>query len=89
MSQSEAAGAAPPRRLGVDVVLTALVYLAALCGVAFLAFVIVIVLAGPHAGLLPQFMEGVILVAGWLAVLALPPLIARKVWRRRRATARQ
>ena len=35
-----------------------------------------------HAGLLPQWAEVIVVVLGWLAVLVLPVLSARKVWRR-------
>lgn len=59
-------------------------YLGSLVVVAALSFIVVIFLAGPHAGLLPHFLEIVVLVLGWLAVLVLPFLAAWKVWRRLR-----
>lgn len=62
--------------------LTLLAWLLVLAAVAALALVIVIVVAGPHAGLLPRPLEAVVLAAGWLAVLVLPVLVARAVWRR-------
>lgn len=61
---------------------TLLVYVAALVAVAFVAFFVVIFLAGPHAGLLPQWAAVIVQVLGWLAVLVLPALAARKFWRR-------
>ncbi len=61
---------------------TLLVYVAVLAVMAFVAFFVVIFLAGPHAGLLPQWAEVIVLVVGWLAVLVLPALAARKFWRR-------
>lgn len=64
------------------VFLTALTYLASLLGVAAVSFIVVIVLAGPHAGLLPHWLEAVVLGLGWLAVLVLPILAARTAWRR-------
>jgi hypothetical protein len=64
------------------IVATILTYLLALVVVACVAFVVVIVLAGPHSGLLPFWLEGVVGAAGWLAVLVVPALLARKVWRR-------
>ncbi|MGQ0655588.1 MAG: hypothetical protein ACT4P4_25565 [Betaproteobacteria bacterium] len=67
------------------VVLTALAYLASLVLVAAGALVAVAFLAGPHAGLLPQPAEIAVLVLGWLAVLVLPVLVARRVWRSRSA----
>ncbi len=66
----------------VKILSTILAYLLALVVVACIAFVVVIVLAGPHSGLLPYWLEGVVGAAGWLAVLVLPILLARKVWRR-------
>jgi len=57
-------------------------YLGALIVVAVAAFFIVIVLAGPHAGLLPHFLEVVVIVLGWLSVLLLPAAAAWTVWRR-------
>lgn len=62
--------------------LALLVYLAALAVVAVAAFFVVIVFAGPHAGLLPHWAEVIVLILGWLAVLVLPALAARKFWSR-------
>jgi hypothetical protein len=66
----------------MKILATFLTYVLALVVVACIAFVVVIVLAGPHAGLLPSWLEAVVASAGWLAVLALPIILARKVWRR-------
>lgn len=63
-------------------VLTLLTYLLSLAGVAGLVFLIVILLAGPHAGLLPAVGEAVVLILGWLAVILLPVWSALRVWRR-------
>lgn len=60
-------------------------YLGALAIVAAAAFFAVIVLAGPHGGLLPRALEGAVLVVGWLAVLVVPAWVAWTVWRRGRA----
>jgi hypothetical protein len=62
--------------------ITAVAYVGMLAVVAAIAFFVVLFLAGPHAGLLPQWAEAAVLVAGWLAVLVLPVLTARKVWLR-------
>ena len=62
--------------------LTALAYAAALVVVAGVAFVAVMVVAGPHAGLLPPWLEAVVLTAGWLLVIVVPVYVARAVWRR-------
>lgn len=64
----------------MKILLTALSYFAALVLVAVVAFFVVIVLAGPHSGLLSQPLEVLVLGLGWIAVLVLPGLIARKVW---------
>jgi len=66
----------------VRIVLTLIAYLVALAAVAVIAFFAVIFLAGPHAGLLPAWLEAVVLGLGGLAVLLLPVLAARAVWRR-------
>ena len=64
--------------------LALLTYLVSLVVVAALALVIVLVLAGPHAGLLPQWAEVLLLVAGWLAVLLMPIWITVWIYRRMR-----
>jgi hypothetical protein len=66
----------------VRFVATAVAYIASLVVVAALTFFTVLVLAGPHAGLLPSWLELVVLGLGWLAVFVLPVLAARAVWRR-------
>jgi hypothetical protein len=57
-------------------------YLLSLPVVVVIVFFVVIFLAGPHAGLLPHPLEVVILVLGWLSVLAVPVWVAARVWRR-------
>jgi hypothetical protein len=64
------------------ILVTALTYIASLFVTTIAAFFFVIILVGPHAGLLPSWLEAIVLGLGWLAVLILPVLIARKVWRR-------
>lgn len=60
----------------------ALAYLAALAVVTPVSGFAVLVLAGPHAGILPTALEPVAALMGFAAVLILPALIARSVWRR-------
>lgn len=60
-------------------------YVVTLVLLAGACFVLVLVLAGPHAGLLPRALEVAVLVAGWAVVLVVPALVARRVWRRRDA----
>lgn len=62
--------------------LAALAYFVSLVVVAVCAFFVVIVLAGPHAGLLPQPLEVLVLLLGWTCVLIVPVWVARWVWRR-------
>lgn len=66
----------------VRLFLAMLAYAAALLVVASLVFAVVIVLAGPHAGILSYALEVLVMVLGWLVVLVVPFLVARKVWLR-------
>lgn len=66
----------------MKVVATAVAYMVSLAIVAALSFFAVLILAGPHTGLLPSWLEPAVLGIGWLAVLVLPVLVARVVWRR-------
>ena len=66
----------------MKILATILTYLLSLAVIACLAFVVVIVLAGPHSGLLPDWLESTVAVAGLLSVLIFPVLLAHKVWRR-------
>lgn len=67
--------------VAVRALLAVLAYLLALAAVAVCAFFAVIVLAGPHAGLLPRPLEVLVLMLGWAAVLVVPMLVARTAWR--------
>jgi hypothetical protein len=48
--------------------------------VSAISFFVVIILAGPHAGLLPAWLEMVVLFLGWLAVIVIPIMAAIRVW---------
>lgn len=61
---------------------TILAYLATFVVVAAAAFFGVLVLAGPHGGALPSFMQTPALLLGWVLVLVVPVLAARWAWRR-------
>lgn len=61
--------------------LAVLVYLVSLAVVAALALLIAIVLAGPHAGLLPEWAEILVLAMGWTTVIALPVWTAHRFYR--------
>lgn len=67
----------PPLRI----LLTVLVFALALAICAPLIFLAAMLLAGPHAGLLPQPLEVTVLLCGWLALILLPTLAARALWR--------
>jgi hypothetical protein len=58
-------------------------YLVSLVIVAAIAFFLVLISAGPHAGLLPDWAENAVLLLGWVSVIVLPIITARKVWRSR------
>jgi hypothetical protein len=66
----------------VKIAATLLAYLLSLVLVAAVALVVVLFVAGPHSGLLPQWAEAIVLALGWIAVLVLPVFPARAVWRR-------
>lgn len=61
---------------------TLFAYLLSLGVVGVIAFFAVIILAGPHSGLLPSWLEDVVLALGWLAALVVPGIVALRVWRR-------
>jgi len=42
----------------------------------------VLVLAGPHSDILPSWLQGVVFVFGWAAVIAVPITVGRFTWRR-------
>jgi hypothetical protein len=63
---------------------TALAYVVALALVAIVTSFAVLYLVGPHGGLLPQSFYIPILSLGWMAVIVLPVLFARWMWRRLR-----
>ena len=67
---------------------TALAYLLSLVVIAAISLAVVLLVAGPHSGLLPSWLEPWVLGLGWLVILILPVLIARKVWRRFDRSAR-
>ncbi len=61
---------------------TVIAFLVTLFIVAALAVVCVMLLAGPHSGIMPPALEPVVLALGWLAVLGLPAFVAYRVWRK-------
>ncbi|NLO79122.1 MAG: hypothetical protein GX093_02240 [Xanthomonadaceae bacterium] len=60
----------------------ALAYAVTLVAVAVAAILAVLILAGPHGGLLPSWTKPFVLALGWLAVLILPAWLVRWVWGR-------
>jgi hypothetical protein len=61
---------------------TALAYLLSLVVIAAISLATVLLIAGPHSGMLPSWLEPWVLGLGWLVILFVPALIARSVWRR-------
>jgi hypothetical protein len=57
-------------------------YFGTLVLVSVIAFFAVLLLAGPHGGVLPRAYGGVVLFIGWIAVIALPFRAAWAAWRR-------
>ena len=62
------------------ILLTVAAYLISLLLVAAISFLVVIIFAGPHAGLLPAWLEMVVIFFGWLAVIIIPIMSAFRVW---------
>lgn len=66
----------------LHVVVALLAFAASFAATAVAAFFAVLLLAGPHGGLLPRSLHGATLAIGWLVVLALPTWVAIWTWRR-------
>jgi hypothetical protein len=64
------------------ILVTLLAFLALLLSTAATAFFAVLILAGPHGGVLPRALHPATLALGWLCVLVVPLVGARWVWRR-------
>ena len=47
-----------------------------------IVFFLVLVLAGPHGGALPASLAPAVLIGGWVILLGLPVLVARRVYLR-------
>lgn len=73
----------PDKRLPAPMIwlLTGLTWLVTLALTGALTFGAVLLVAGPHAGLLPPGMEAVVIAAGWLFVLVVPVWISHRAWR--------
>ena len=61
---------------------TCVAFLIALAATAAVAFFAVLLLAGPHGGVLPSPLHTATLVLGWLVVVIVPILASRWAWRR-------
>ena len=64
------------------IVVTLLAFATSFAATAAVALFAVLLLAGPHGGLLPRSLHGAALALGWLVVLALPSWVATWTWRR-------
>lgn len=62
--------------------LTAVTFLVSFAVIGVVSFFFVVFLAGLHADLLPEPLEVVVAIVGWLSVLVIPLLVARLVWKR-------
>jgi hypothetical protein len=65
------------------ILVVTLAFLASLALTAMAVFFSVLVLAGPHGGVLPTSLHTSTLALGWLLVIFVPALVAHWVWRRR------
>ena len=70
-------------------VIVALAYIASLLLTAVVAFFAVIFVAGPHSDVLPGWLQTPALLLGCALVIAVPVLIARRVWRALSRTSSQ
>jgi hypothetical protein len=61
--------------------LAASAYVVSLLLTAIAVSFAVLVLVGPHGGMLPRIFEKPLIIVGWTAVLVLPVLSARWMWR--------
>lgn len=59
-----------------------LAFFLTLIATVVVAAIVVLVVVGPHTGLLPPALETIVLAVGWLAVIVVPLLVARRVARR-------
>ena len=66
----------------MKIVYTAFAYIVGLTLVAAVASLAVLFLVGPHGGILPEWAYLPVLALGWMAVIVLPVLFARWMWRR-------
>ena len=64
------------------ILLVIVTYLGTLVLVSVVAFFAVILLAGPHGGVLPRAYGNLVLIVGWFAVITVPLWAAWAVWRR-------
>jgi hypothetical protein len=62
--------------------LTVLAYLGLLCLVGVVALFFALLFGESHGGLLPYSLRPIAFILAWAAVLVLPVLGARAVWRR-------
>ena len=66
----------------MKVLITVAASLISLAVAAGLALVFVLVLAGPHSDILPSWLRPAVFVLAWMAVVAVPFIVGRSIWRR-------
>ena len=64
------------------ILITGLVYLGSLTVTLPAAFVLALILAGPHSSLLPSVLQPLVLILGWAAVIFLPLTAAVWMWKK-------
>ncbi len=72
----------------VRLLLATLVFVATLVPTAVVAFFVVVFLAGPHSDVLPRWLQPAVVVLGWIGVIVIPLVAARRTWRRLPRTGR-
>jgi hypothetical protein len=62
------------------VLIAFIAWTAAFAVLAPVCFFVVVLLAGPHSSILPSAMQPAVWVLGWLVLLGLPVVAARRAW---------
>ena len=67
--------------------ITAMASLFSLIVIAGVAAVCVLFLAGPHSDILPSWLQVVVIILGWIAVIGVPIAVGAFTWRRLHQTS--
>ena len=74
-------GVGPRYKQSMKHLVTAVAVLISIVVTAGVALAVVLVFAGPHSDILPAWLQGVVFVLGWAAVIAVPILVGKTTWR--------